>query len=159
MDTADLIEAVREAWSGVPAPPAEDLQYVDWGWGEAAERALVGVTPMDVDITSAGFLGTTPLLDIPPRAAAAYLGPYLLSLLRGLSLQEQTGLFHDVITRAHVLNALSQEDFWRDVIRPFLSADVQRTLVDLAHYLASRRDLLGLAQEYADRIVTLATGS
>jgi hypothetical protein len=44
--------------------------------------------------TSAGFLGCTPLLDLPPAAAAAHLGTYLLSLLHGLSLQERAGLFH-----------------------------------------------------------------
>jgi hypothetical protein len=159
MDTEAMAEAVRAAWSRIAAPPADDLQYVAWGWGERAAEALVGVAPVDVDITSPGFLGSTPLLDIPPRAAAAYLGTYLLSLLGGLTLQERTGLFYDVLTRSHVLACLTQEEFWETVIRPWLPTDCKRALVALADYLSSRRDLLALEQEETDRIAHLAAAS
>jgi hypothetical protein len=154
-----MIEAVRTAWAGIPTPPAQDMQNVALACGEEGSRALVGVAPLDVDIRSAGFLACTPLLDLPPAAAAAYLGAYLLSLLHGLSLQEQTGLFHDIVTRAHVLSCLGMEDFWRTVIRPHLPAECRQVLVDLSHYLVARRELLGLSAEEADRIVALATAN
>jgi hypothetical protein len=49
-----------------------------------------GVAPMDVDTHSKGFFAATPLLDLPSRAAA-YLGTYLLALLRSLELQKAIG--------------------------------------------------------------------
>ena len=51
-------------------------------------QVFVGIAPVEVDISSPGFLGCTPLLDLPPTAAAPYLGTYLLSLLQGLKFQE-----------------------------------------------------------------------
>ena len=95
-----LCDAIQEAWESVPAPPAEDLQYMAWGWGEEAAEAFIGVAPMDVDRRSLGFLMATPLLDLPPRAVAAYLGTYLLAILHGLAFQKRVGLFSDVTHRA-----------------------------------------------------------
>lgn len=130
---------------------------MEWGWGEKARKAFVGIAPVEVDISSPGFRACTPLLDLPPRAAAAYLGTYLLSLLQGLKFQESCGAFYDLVTRAHVLHCLTEPDFWRDVIRPYLSAECRQTLLDLSSYLASRRELLALSQEQIDLIVVLAT--
>jgi hypothetical protein len=45
-----LSDAVRDAWASIPAPPAEDLKYMAWGWGEEAAREFTGVAPMDVDV-------------------------------------------------------------------------------------------------------------
>lgn len=156
ISTDTMTAAVRSAWSRIPPPPEEDLQYVAWGWGEEASRALVGIAPVDVDILSAGFLSCTPLFDLPAVAAAAYLGTYLLSLLHGLELQERTGLFHDVTTRAHLLSCLADEGFWQTVIRPRLPEECRRVLVEFASYLMSRRELLALSSKQADLIVSFA---
>ncbi|MFC7737914.1 hypothetical protein ACFQX4_19240 [Roseomonas sp. GCM10028921] len=156
MDTEEMTAAVRAAWSGIPAPPAEDLQYVAWGWGEAAAEALVGVAPVDVDVASAGFQASTPLLDLPPAAAAAYLGSFLLSLLRGLSMQERTGIFPDILTRAHVVTCLTHERFWREAIRPHLPPECRQVLRDLADYLAPRADMLGVSPEQMTTILARA---
>lgn len=143
---AELAEAVRRAWDDVPAPPAEDLELMEWGWGEAAAREFVGVRPVDVDIESRGFYAATPLLDLPPRAAAAYLGTYLLSLLKGLRLQQVSGVFDDVLTRSHTLTCLTLPSFWERVV-PQLSPDCRRVLVDVARYLTTVSDELALTGE------------
>jgi hypothetical protein len=144
-----LYDAVREAWSSVPAPPVEDLQYMAWGWGNAAAEAFVGVAPISVDIASAGFYAATPLLDLPPRAAAAYLGTYLLSLLRNLERQKAIGLFIDITTRAHTITCLINVPFWARV-RPFLSAACRDVLVKVVDYLASEHEALALTPEDVD---------
>ena len=157
MSTAmTLYDAVRKAWAPIPAPPAEDLKFMAWGWGEEAWHAFVNVAPMDVDIRSAGFYAATPLLDIPSRAAAAYLGPYLLSLLQHLDFQKNVGIFYDCITRAHTLTCLLLPSFWEEVIRPFLPSECRQVLVEVVAFLASEREALPLTQEQADTMVALA---
>lgn len=151
-----ITETVRAAWSRIPAPPPEDLRYMAWGWGEDAARTFTGVAPVDVDISSSGFFACTPLFDLPPPAAAAYLGTFLLGLLRGLELQERTGVFHDILTRAHVLTCLQDERFWEIVIRPHLPPECREALVALSSYLVPRRDLLALTEEEANRIQAFA---
>ncbi len=152
-----LYEAVRDAWAAVPAPPVEDLQYMEWGWGEEAARAFTGVAPVDVDIRSAGFYAATPLLDLPPSAAAAYLGTYLMSLLRSLEQQKALGIFFDVVTRAHIITCLELPSFWERAIRPFLPATCREVLVQVVTFLASEKEALALTQEQADTLVALAT--
>jgi hypothetical protein len=151
-----LHEAVRDAWAVVPAPPAEDLRYVEWGWGEEAARALVGVPPTEVDLDSRGFRAATPLLDLPPRAAAAYLGTYLMSLLQGLDRQLATGLFEDVLSRAHTLTCLTLSSFWEQVI-PLLPVRCRDVLADVVAYLASVRTALALTDEQVDAMTALAS--
>ena len=146
---AELCEAVRRAWDAVPAPPAEDLELMEWGWGEAAAREFTGVRPMDVDIESRGFYAATPLLDLPPRASAAYLGTYLLSLLKGLQLQQVSGVFDDVLTRAHTLTCLTLPRFWQRVI-PLLSPECHRVLVDVVGYLTTVKTELALTDEQVE---------
>jgi hypothetical protein len=160
MTTAgSLFDAVREAWAPVPAPPAEDLKFMEWGWGEDAERAFLGVAPVDVDITSSGFFAANPLFDLPPRAAAAYLGTYLMSLLRTLERQKAIGIYSDLVTRAHTLTVLGSERFWRDVIRPFLSPQAREVLAEVVSLFASEREALALTDEQADAMVALAAES
>ena len=144
-----LSDAVRDAWASIPAPPAEDMQYMDWGWGEEAAREFTGVAPMDVDMESAGFYAATPLLDLPPRAAAAYLGTYLLALLRSLELQKAIGIFFDVLHRAHILTCLTIPHFWEDV-RPFLPPRCREVLAQVATFAASEREALALTPEDVD---------
>jgi hypothetical protein len=147
--TAAMKESVRAAWSTVPAPPAEDLAMFDWGWGEQAALAFTNIAPTAVDIGSAGFLGCTPLQDIPPRAAAAYLGTYMLSLLQGLEYQEKIGLFHDVVTRAHLISCLTQPVFCQSVV-PVLTPACRLVLATFCFYLISRQDLLVLTPEQVE---------
>lgn len=149
----ELMAALRDAWSSIPAPPVEDLQYMSWGWGKEAARAFTGIAPMDVDINSAGFFAATPLLDIPPRAAAAYLGTFLVSLLDHLESQGTIGTF---LEGAHTLTCLESRDFWNDVIRPLLPSKCRRVIADIVTYLASERELLALGQEQVDTMLALA---
>jgi hypothetical protein len=151
-----LCDAVREAWSSIPAPPPEDLAYMEWGWGEPAARAFTGVAPMDVDIRSVGFHAATPLQDIPPRAAAAYLGTFLLALLRSVERQKTVGIFSDVVTRAHTLACLMNPNFWERVIRPVLPLQCRETLRDVVLFLSSERQALALTDQEADGMESLA---
>lgn len=108
-DLDDLKAEVKAAWVELEAPPAQDMAIMDWEHGEHAVRAFVGVRPAEVDIDSAGFMASTPLLDWPARAAAAYLGPYLISLIQGFQIEEAVGFPIDVKTRAHnVCHGVSQ---------------------------------------------------
>jgi hypothetical protein len=147
---------VRRAWEHIPAPPAEDLQLMAWASGEESWRAFVNKAPVEVDIATPAFLGCTPLYDLPYRAAAAYLGTYLLSLLEGLQDQEDSGIFYDILTRAHVLSCLRDSDFWERVIRPYLPGECRTALTEVALYLAAQHNLLGLDKEPLAEIVSLS---
>jgi hypothetical protein len=158
MTTAnELYTAVRDAWAPIPAPPAEDLKYMAWGWGEEAARAFSGIAPVDVDIGSHGFNAATPLLDLPPRAAAAYLGTFVMSLLKGIEFQQATGIFDDVLSRAHTLTALTLPDFWERVIRPWLPPTCHEVLAQVVSFLASEKEFLALPQDQADTMLALAS--
>ncbi len=138
-----LSDAVRDAWAAIPAPPAEDLKYMAWGWGEHAARAFTGVAPMDVDMSSKGFYAATPLLDLPARAAAAYLGTYLLALLRGLDFQKAVGIFTDLDHRPHTLTCLMFPSFWERV-RPFLPPRCREVLAQVTLLVASEHEAFAL---------------
>jgi hypothetical protein len=159
MNTSEMIEIVRGAWSTVPAPPEDDMKFMEWGWGEDTALAFTGVAPMDVNIGSAGFFAATPLFDLPPRAAAAYLGTFLLSLLKELEIQERVGIFDDVVTRAHTLTVLTDREFWDDVIRKHLPPKCQEAVEQVAHHLVASRDAFALDQEQVDTLRELATQS
>jgi hypothetical protein len=109
-----------------------------------------------VDISSPSFLGCTPLLELPPAAAAAYLGTYLMSFLEGLKFQEESVIFYDVMTRAHLLSCLENEHFWRDTIHPHLSAACRRAVAEFCALVFDRRQMVGLSDNEADRIVELS---
>ncbi len=159
VDIDTMVAVVRSAWSGVPAPPAADLVLIASEWGEEAARAFVGVAPVDVDISSPGFLVCTPLLIIPPTAAAAYLGTYMLGMLRGLWLQERTGLFHDVLTRAHLLHCLSEAGFWTAVVGPHLRYECRDALNSFCSCIVLRAGLLRLSPDESAKILGLATAT
>jgi len=150
-----LSDAVRDAWASIPAPPAEDLEYMAWGWGEAAARAFTGVAPMNVDLDSEGFVVAIPLLDLPARAAAAYLGPFLLDLLRDLGLQKAIGIFTEVRHRAHVITCLETPHFWED-IRPFLPPKCREALAQVTLFVASEHEAFALTPEQVDTMLALA---
>ena len=156
MKTSEMIDIVRAAWSAVPAPPKDDMKILHWEGGEDAVLAFTGVAPMDVDVESIGFDMTTPLLDLPPRAAAAYLGTFLISLLQGLDFQERVGIFDDFLSRAHTLQCLTQPKFWEEVIRKCSPPECQEAVVKVSRFLASKHDDLPLDQEQVDTLVALA---
>lgn len=151
-----LIEAVRQAWADVPAPATQDLQRMAWGWGEDAARTFTGIAPVDVDIHSHGFAAATPLRDLPPRAAAAYLGTYLIALLDGLALQRQLGLFADIVTRAHTLACLTSADFWTEVVRPHLAPAQLAVLAEVVRFLATQQQALALDDEQIRTMLDMA---
>ena len=155
-DAGELIATVRRAWERIPAPPAVDLQLMAWASGEESWKAFLNKAPVDVDISTPAFLGCTPLYDLPSRASAAYLGTYLLSLLEGLQDQEDSGIFYDILTRAHVLSCLRDSDFWERVIRPYLPGECRTALTEVALYLAAQHNLLGLDKEPLAEIVSLS---
>jgi hypothetical protein len=133
-----LYELVRHAWSPVAAPPIDDLDMMEWKWGKSAAQAFTGIAPVDVDTDSPGFHAATPLMDLPPNAAAAYLGTYLLSLLQSLMLQESVGIYDDIVTRPHTLTCLTSLGFWDRVIRPHLPAPCLQATTEVARYLTTK---------------------
>jgi hypothetical protein len=156
MNTSDVIEIVRTAWSTVPAPPDDDMKSMEWAWGKEAALAFTGVAPMAVDIRSSGFAAATPLLDLPPRAAAAYLGPFLVALLKGLEFKLRVGFFDDVLTRAHTITALTNRRFWATAIRKHLPQRAQEAAEKAAIHVADHRDAFGLDQIQVDALLNLA---
>jgi hypothetical protein len=159
ISTDTMADTIRAAWSQIPAPPDAEMKYMAWGWGEDAARTFTGVAPVDVDLSSPGFIACTPLFDLPHRAAAAYLGTYLLGLLRGIDLQERAGMSADILTRAHVLTCLQDQAFWEQVIRAYLPQDCRDALVDLASYLAAHRNLTNMTKAEVDRVKAFARAS
>jgi hypothetical protein len=154
--TNELYDLVRDAWSQVPAPPRDDLGMMEWKWGKSAALAFTGVAPVDVDTGSPGFHAATPLMDLPPRAAAAYLGTYLLSLLQSLMFQESVGLFDDIVTRPHTLTCLTNEGFWERVIRRHLPKQCQQAVEEVARHLAEKQQALQLSQEQVQALLEVA---
>ena len=159
MTPNQLHDLVFQAWAPMKAAAADDMKIMEWGWGEAAAQAFTGVAPVDVDIESVGFHAATPLFDLVPRAAAAYLGTYLLSLLRSLEFQKSVGLFDDLVTRPHTLACLTNRSFWDRVIRKHLPAPCQEAMVQVAHFLAANRNALALRDEQVDILLELAAAA
>lgn len=159
MTASELERRVGAAWTGIAAPPAEDMKHMEWGWGQEAARAFVGVAPLEVDIQSTGFCAATPLFDLPPRAAAAYLGTYLLSLLRSLQSQETTGLFYDIVTRAHIITCMTDSLFWQQVVREQLPPSCQQVVADVARFMVASQEALALESEQVQTLLELAAGS
>ena len=114
---------------------------------------------MEVDIRSPGFHAATPLFDLPPRAAAAYLGTYLLSLLQSLQFQETAGLFYDIVTRAHIITCMTDSLFWQKVVREQLPPSCQNVVADVARFLAASQEALALEPEQVQTLLDLAAGS
>ncbi len=150
--------SVERAWAGVPAPPAADLAMMAWGWGDEAASAFVRRAPMEVDRTSVGFEAATPLFELPPRASAAYLGTYLMSLLEGLVTQSRVGLFLDIVTRAHTLTMLDQDVYWSDVVEAHLDGEQREALREVLTLLVDLRDMLNLDDEQVARFRVRSAG-
>lgn len=151
----DLKAEVKLAWAGVDAPPIDDMDIMDWEFGEAAVHAFVGVRPADVDISSVGFKAATPLLELPANAAAAYLGPYLVSLLQGFQVQESVGFPVDVKTTSHTIVALSSPEFWTDIASPHLSSDCVSVLGKVTRFIIEHGEAFMLSEEEAEGLERL----
>lgn len=117
---------------------------MEWGWGKEAAAAFTGVKPVDVDINSSGFQAAEPLLDLPARAAAAYLGTYLISLLYGLDIQEKVGFPIDISTRAHTITVMTAANFWTEIAGPHLPPDCLQVVREVADLMISNREPLAL---------------
>ncbi len=143
MTNAAIQELVRLAWQSVAAPPRSSVRVIDREFGERAFKAFAGIAPMSVDIDSAGFHASRPLFDLPPVAAAAYLGTFLLSILCSLDYQEKTGIHDDIFTRPHLLFFLMQEEADRLIERNLnpIQTDVLKVVTK---YLISRAKLIHL---------------
>ena len=50
-----LYDKVRQAWEPVPAPPVQDMKYMEWGWGAAAARAFTGVATWNVTLARGSY--------------------------------------------------------------------------------------------------------
>jgi hypothetical protein len=143
----DLKAEIKAAWAEMEAPPPQDMAIMEWEYGEDARDAFVGVRPVDVDIDSPGFLAATPLLELPSHAAAAYLGPYLVSLLQGFQLQQGFGVPVDIKTRAYTIYALSSPRFWTDIASPNLSDACVSVLAKVARFVVENGDVFQLSEE------------
>jgi hypothetical protein len=128
---------------------------MDWEYGEDAVRAFVGVRPDDVDISSVGFRSATPLLELPANAAAAYLGPYLVSLLKGFQIQKAAGFPVDVKTRSYTLFALAYPRFWTDIASPHLSDACVSVLGKVTRFIIEHGDAFLLSEEEAQGLERL----
>jgi hypothetical protein len=142
-----LSRAVEEAWADVPAPHLVDLRLTGWNWSQEEADTFIDVAPMEVDIDSAGFLAAAPLLDLPPQAAAAYLGSFLRAVMVSLHEQKVVRFFENPLTRAHVITCLKDQGFWEDVIRPYLSGQRLETLLEVIDYMVQEREDLALDAE------------
>jgi hypothetical protein len=140
----ELLNKVKSVWSGIDAPAAQDMARMEWGWGKEAAEAFTGVKPLNVDIDSPGFQAATPLLDLPARAAAAYLGTYLISLLYGLDIQEKAGFPIDSLTRAHTITVMTAPNFWTEIVGPHLPPDCLAVVSEVADLMIAKREPLAL---------------
>jgi hypothetical protein len=155
-DAQDLRAEVKAAWAAMDAPPPEDMRIMDWEYGEEAVRAFVGVRPDDVDISSVGFRTATPLLELPGSAAAAYLGPYLVSLVRGFQIQQVVGSPADVKTRSYTIAALTSPTFWTDIASPHLDDACVAALGKVVRFVIENGEAFLLDEEETRALERLA---
>ena len=148
----ELLEKVRSAWAAVDAPPPEDMKHLEWIAGRQSAEAFTGIRPTDVDIESSGFQAATPLLELPARAAAAYLGTYLISLLYGLNIQANVGFPTDISTRSHTIATLLASNFWTDIAGPNLPSECLEVLGEVTEFLIANRGPLTLEDDEVARL-------
>jgi hypothetical protein len=146
-DAFSLALAVEEAWADVPAPHLGDLRLTAWNWSQEEADTFIDVAPMAVDINSAGFLAATPLDDLPPQAAAAYLGTFLRALMLSLHEQKVVRFFEDPLTRAHLITCLKNKRFWDDVIKSHISGKRLEVLLEVIECMVQDREDLALDDE------------
>ena len=65
-------------------------------------------------------------------------------------------MFHDVVTRAHVLTCLGEDRFWIEALRPNLPPACLLALKDVASHIAEHAELLAVLPEEAALICKLA---
>ncbi len=145
----DLKAEVQAAWSVMEAPSPQDMALMDGEYGEDAKNAFVGVRPADVDIDSVGFMAATPLLELPAHAAAAYLGPYLVSLLKGFQMQEVVGVSIDIKIRSHTIFAMASSSFWVDIAEPYLGDACVAAVGRVARFVIEHGDVFELSEKEA----------
>ncbi len=150
LPTSEVKRRVAEAWKPVEAPPIESMEGFEEEFGEELAAAFLRKRPVEVDVLSTGFRNATPLLDLPPDAAGAYLGTYLVSLLHELEMQENSGLFTDLLTRAHTLTALTRPRFWERVIRGSLPKQCYDATLLTVRHLIDMKNFFRLRQEDID---------
>lgn len=157
-DALGLSRAVEDAWADVPAPHLVDLRLTGWTWSQEEADAFLDIDPMEVDIDSAGFLAATPLLDLPPQAAAAYLGTFLRALMVSLHEQKVVGFFENPLTRAHVITCLKDRRFWDEVIGPCLSGKRLKVLLEVVDCMVREQADLALDAEDVRTLRERASG-
>lgn len=157
-DAFSLAHAVEEAWADVPAPHLGDLKLTTWNWSQEEANTFIDVAPMEVDINSTGFLAATPLDNLPPNAAAAYLGTFLRALMLSLHEQKVVKIFADPLTRAHIITCLKEKRFWDDVIKPHLSGKRLDVLLEVIEYMVQNREDLALDDEDVETLQARAAG-
>lgn len=145
----DIADQVQSAWSKLDAAPIEDMEYFTLGWGKRIEHLFVGVKPSDVDIDDEDFRIEMPLNEVPPRAAAAYLGPYLRAFLLDLAFQEKIGFFSEPLLRAHVTVFLTNPRVWTDTLKDNLPDDCKAALGRAVEYCLKSAELIDLSEEEA----------
>jgi hypothetical protein len=150
-DLDEAVAAIREAWSTMPAPDLAGVAHTDY-WDETTERVFAGRAPLAVDIASGDFSVAEPLLDLPDAAAAAYLAPFLLALLKDLRFQLQFGIFTEIITRAHTISMLADEQFQADVVRGTLPPAAQNAVALTAAVMISHADELAITPDNLARL-------
>jgi hypothetical protein len=141
IDAAEV--AIREAWSTVGAPDLSGVPATEF-WDDRTARVFTGRAPLDVDITSGEFSTAEPLLDLPDAAAAAYLAPFLLALLQDLAFQLRFGMFTEIITRAHTISTLADEQFQEHVVRRELSPAAQRAVAQTVAVMLAHAEALAI---------------
>lgn len=155
MTPAELLKKVRRVWSVIGPAPIEDMRNMRWFSGDQAAKAFMGIKPVDVDIDSPGFQAAEPLLELPGRAAAAYLGTYLISLLDGLDIEEKAGFSTDITTRAHTVTVMMAPNFWPEIAAPYLPPACLGVVGEVAELMISRRELLALTDAEVARLERL----
>ena len=148
----EILDEVRRAWSDVPAASLDDIASIRIRSGEESAQAFEGVKPVDVDTESAGFLSATPLFELRPRAAAAYLGTYLIFLLDDYGIQLAAGVPTDVFNWAHVITFLSRPNFWTDFARPHLDDKCIDALAKTVAFMVENADDILLSDEEINRL-------
>ena len=146
--------AIRQAWADVPAPDLTGVPHTDY-WDDATAQVFAGHAPLEVDIASGEFSAAEPLFDLPACAAGAYLAPFLLALLKELRFQLQFGVFTEIITRAHTISALADEQFQADVVRGSLSPGAQTAVAQTAAVMITHSEELAITPDNLARLERL----
>ncbi|HVL21221.1 MAG TPA: hypothetical protein VM422_09615 [Amaricoccus sp.] len=146
MSTAMEIAAqITKAWSLIDAPPRDDMEYFTIGWGQGEKEVFLDVKPMDVDREDEKFLVADALIELSPRATAAYLGPYLTAFLEDLAFQESEGFFSEPMLRGNVLTLLTMPRTWSDALQPNLPTRCKAALGAAVSYILRSREILKLS--------------